>query len=185
MIFFLLGIFSPKVFPKCWQGRHRSRCRGTQSLGFCTGQRFCPWSFQCFSWFPLLFVWWLRAISKLHARNSDATRPGCRVCGEGRGSTHAFLRSKKRPEPILVGSGRTKSCPWFHLNSPLEAGHFVPGNGGVRRSISAPRLQGAIRCFPEELTPTAPSLKPDPAELPCHSLSPGHCITVFEHCQGK
>ena len=50
---------------------------------------------------------------------------------------------KKRPEPIF-GSGRTKSCPWFHLNSPLEAGHFIPGNGGVRRSISAPQLQGAI-----------------------------------------
>ena len=33
---------------------------------------------------------------------------------------------KKRPEPIKVGSGRTNHCPWFHLNSPLDAGHFVP-----------------------------------------------------------
>lgn len=54
------------------------------------------------------------------------------------------LRGKKtRPEPRF-GSGRTNQCPWFHLNSPLDAGHFVPGNGGDRRSISAPLLKGAF-----------------------------------------
>ena len=91
---------------------------------------------------------------------------------------------KKRPEPN-IGSGRTKSCPWFHLNSPLEAGHFIPGNGGVRRSISAPQLQGAIPRSPEELAPTAPSLRPENQGLPCHSFLPGHCSTVLHRCQGK
>ena len=55
-------------------------------------------------------------------------RPDCRDGGEGRSSKPCVFAQQKRPEPISVGSGRTKHCPWFHLNSPLEAGHFVPGN---------------------------------------------------------
>ena len=41
--------------------------------------------------------------------------------------------------PSRTGSGRTKTCPWFHLNSCLADMHFVPDNGGGRRAISCPQ----------------------------------------------
>ena len=84
------------------------------------------------------------------------------------------IKAKKRPEP-LSGSGRVTHNPWFHLNSPLEAGHFVPDNGEVRRSISAAQLQSAIPFFPEELSPAAPSLCLLKTELLCHSF---YSVTV-------
>lgn len=84
------------------------------------------------------------------------------------------IKAKKRPEP-LSGSGRVTHNPWFHLNSPLEAGHFVPDNGEARRSISAAQLQSAIPFFPEELSPAAPSLRLLKTELLCHSF---YSVTV-------
>ena len=81
------------------------------------------------------------------------------------------IKAKKRPEPVS-GSGRVTHNPWFHLNSPLEAGHFVPDNGEARRSISAAQLQSAIPFFPEELSPAAPSLRLLKTELLCHSFYP-------------
>ena len=84
-------------------------------------------------------------------------RPDRRVGGEGRGSKPCVFAQQKRPEPVF-GSGRTKHCPWFHLNSPLEAGHFIPDNGGDRRSISAARLKSAALSLPRGLAPTVLSL---------------------------
>ena len=85
-------------------------------------------------------------------------RPDCRDGGEGRSSKPCVFAQQKRPEPISVGSGRTKHCPWFHLNSPLEAGHFIPDNGGDRRGISAARLKSAALSLPRGLAPTVLSL---------------------------
>ena len=84
-------------------------------------------------------------------------RPDRRVGGEGRGSKPCVFAQQKRPEPVF-GSGRTKHCPWFHLNSPLEAGHFIPDNGGDRRGISAARLKSAALSLPRGLAPTVLSL---------------------------
>ena len=84
-------------------------------------------------------------------------RPDCRDGGEGRGSKPCVFAQQKRPEPVF-GSGRTKHCPWFHLNSPLEAGHFIPDNGGDRRGISAARLKSAALSLPRGLAPTVLSL---------------------------
>ena len=85
-------------------------------------------------------------------------RPDRRVGGEGRGSKPCVFAQQKRPEPVF-GSGRTKHCPWFHLNSPLEAGHFIPDNGGDRRGISAARLKSAAFSVPQGLAPAVPSLE--------------------------
>ena len=84
-------------------------------------------------------------------------RPDRRDGGEGRGSKPCVFAQQKRPEPVF-GSGRTKHCPWFHLNSPLEAGHFIPDNGGDRRGISAARLKSAALSLPRGLAPTVLSL---------------------------
>lgn len=84
-------------------------------------------------------------------------RPDRRVGGEGRGSKPCVFAQQKCPEPVF-GSGRTKHCPWFHLNSPLEAGHFIPDNGGDRRGISTARLKSAALSLPRGLAPTVLSL---------------------------
>jgi len=96
-------------------------------------------------------------------------RPDRRVGGEGRSSKPCVFAQQKRPEPVF-GSGRTKHCPWFHLNSPLEAGHFIPDNGGDRRGISAARLKSAAFPLAQELAPSVPSLERSKKKLLSHSL---------------
>ena len=57
-------------------------------------------------------------------------------------------KTQKRPEANEIGSGRMKIHPRFHLNSHPADGHFIPGNGGGRRGISSPLLQGAFSPVP-------------------------------------
>ena len=83
------------------------------------------------------------------------------------------------------GLRANQNDPWFHLNSCLAGTRFIPGNGGDRRSISAPRLQGAFSPPPQGLAPTVLSLVRGSRDtLPCHSLSNRmHSITFLKSCQ--
>ena len=64
-------------------------------------------------------------------------------------------QNKNAPSRNRLRANFTKS-PWFHLNFPM--GDTLPGNGGDRRGISAPRLQGAFSPFPPGLSPAVLSL---------------------------
>ena len=81
-----------------------------------------------------------------------------------------------------------KDCPRFHLNSHPADGHFIPGNGGVRRQISVPRLKGAFSSAPARTRTDRPLSGAGPRGY--SSLSQpfdivGNCIMFSRFCQEK
>ena len=95
------------------------------------------------------------------------------------------LRANNCHAPSAVRDGSALLCPWFHLNSRLAGAHFIPGNGGGRRAISCPQLQGAFPRAPGGLAPDVLSLHPQAAAtVPCQRCME-HFITENRRCQGK
>ena len=94
-------------------------------------------------------------------------------------------RIEKRPEPF--GSGRTKSCPWFHLNSGQRP-HSPPVTGASGRTFPPCCSETPSPPPSWRLAPSVPSLLfpacgySSSSSLPLLSL---YSITFSPSCQGK